>query len=96
MMNIFGINMIVFVSLLWVAGLVIALVYLIKYLDNQNAPMRTTVVQLFTVILILPLIFILAYLDKIGSEAIAAILGAIIGYLLGKIPVRGEWEEKSD
>ena len=71
-------------------------VYLIHYLNKQNAPIRTTVVQLLTLLLIVPLVFLLAYLDKIDSHSISVILGAIIGYVFSKVPLKEEWGGNSN
>lgn len=66
----------------------IALIY---YLNKQNAPVRTTVVQMYGLLILVPLVFVLAFTGKVGDNTIAAILGALIGYVFGKTGLTEEW-----
>lgn len=67
---------------------------LIWYLNKQNAPVRTTVVQLASSVNFLLIMFLLAYLNKIDGQTVATLLGAYVGYVFGKISAKGEWGEK--
>lgn len=69
-------------------------IYLIYYLNKQNAPIRTTIIQLIGVLLFVPLVFLLAFWDKIESQVVATVLGAFIGYVFGIIPLKEEWNNK--
>jgi hypothetical protein len=64
---------------------------LIKYLDKQKAPIRTTVLQLASSISFLLIVFLLAYLNKISSQTISTLLGAYAGYIFGKVTNKFEW-----
>jgi len=66
-------------------------IYLICYLNKQNAPIRTTVVQALGVLLLVPLVFLLSFWDKLESQVVATILGAFIGYVFSRIPLKEEW-----
>ncbi|HCM45742.1 MAG: hypothetical protein UV52_C0021G0002 [Parcubacteria group bacterium GW2011_GWD1_42_9] len=66
-------------------------IYLLYYLNRQNAPIRTTVVQLLGVLLLVPLVFLLALWDKIESQVVATVLGAFVGYVFSRIPLKEEW-----
>lgn len=67
---------------------------LIRYLDKQNAPVRTTVLQLAGSTTFLLITFLLAYLNKIDGQTTATLLGAYVGYVFGKASSKGEWGEK--
>lgn len=67
---------------------------LIGYLNKQNAPIRTTALQLGGSTTFLLIAFMLAYLDKIDAQTIATLLGAYVGYVFGKISSKGEWSKK--
>lgn len=67
--------------------------YLLWYLNRQNAPVRTTVVQALGVLLLVPLVFLLAFWDKIESQTVATVLGAFIGYVFSRIPLKEEWNK---
>jgi Na+/phosphate symporter len=69
-------------------------IYLIYYLNKQNAPIRTTVVQLIGVLLFVPLVFLLAFWDKIESQVTATVLGAFVGYIFNIISLKEEWNNK--
>jgi len=69
-------------------------IYLIYYLNKQNAPIRTTVVQLVGVLLLVPLVFILALWDKVESQVVATILGAFVGYVFSGVPLKEGWINK--
>ena len=66
---------------------------LIWYLNKQNAPVRTTVVQLASSTNFLLIVFLLAFLEKIEGQTVATLLGAYVGYVFGKISAKGEWEQ---
>lgn len=70
-------------------------IYLIYYLNRQNAPVRTTVVQFLGVILFIPLVFLLSFTGKIGDNTVSALLGALVGYLFGKTSLKEEWGGRS-
>lgn len=65
--------------------------YLVYYLNRQNAPVRTTVVHLVGIFLFVPLVFLLAFLGKIGENTVSTLLGAFAGYIFGKISLKEEW-----
>lgn len=64
---------------------------LIYYLNKQNAPVRTTVVQMYGLLILIPLVFVLAFTGKVSDNTLAAILGALIGYVFGKTGLSEEW-----
>lgn len=68
---------------------------LIQYLVKQNAPVRTTVVQLSSSVIFLLIVFLLAYLNKINAGPISTLLGAYVGYVFGKASAKGEWGEST-
>lgn len=75
-------------------GIILILsLYLIHYLNRQNAPIRTTVIQFIGVILFVPLIFLLAFLNKIDQDVLSTLMGAFAGYVFGKSANKGEWKE---
>lgn len=65
--------------------------FLFWYLNRQNAPIRTTVVQLMGILLFVPLVFLLSYLNKIDSNTVSVLLGAFVGYVFGKSSLVEEW-----
>lgn len=66
--------------------------FLFWYLNHQNAPIRTTVVQLVGILLFVPLVFLLSYLNKIDSNTVSVLLGAFVGYVFGKMSLVEEWK----
>lgn len=70
-------------------------VFLLYYLNRQNAPVRTTVVQFLGVILFIPLVFLLSYTGKIDDRTVSTLLGALVGYVFGKTSLKEEWGGKS-
>jgi len=68
--------------------------FLVWYLNKQNAPVRTTVLQLAGSTTFLLIVFLLSYLNRIDGETVATLLGAYVGYVFGKISSKGEWGEK--
>lgn len=64
---------------------------LVDYLNKQNAPVRTTVLQWIGVAIFTPFVFLLAYLGKIDSNVTSTLLGAFAGYLFGKVGLSEEW-----
>lgn len=73
------------------AVILIDSLFLFWYLNRQNAPIRTTVVQLMGVFLFVPLVFLLSYLNKIDSNTVSVLLGAFVGYVFGKSSLVQEW-----
>lgn len=70
-------------------------VFLLYYLNKQNAPVRTTVVQFLGVILFIPLVFLLSYTGKIDDRTVSTLLGALVGYVFGKTSLKEEWGGRS-
>jgi hypothetical protein len=66
---------------------------LIFYLNKQNAPVRTTVVQMYGILILVPLVFVLSFAGKINDNTTAAILGALVGYVFGKNSLSEEWTQ---
>lgn len=81
-------NFIVLGALLIILINSLALIY---YLNKQNAPIRTTVVQTYGIFVLVPLIFALAVMGKISDNTVAAVLGALVGYIFGKSSLSEEW-----
>lgn len=67
---------------------------LVWYLNKQNAPVRTTVLQLAGSTTFLLIVFLLSYLDKLENQTLATLLGAYVGYVFGKISSKEEWGDK--
>ena len=84
-----------FLVILITLGIVLAFsLILIWYLNKQNAPVRTTVLQLAGSTTFLLITFLLAYLNRIDGQTTATLLGAYVGYVFGKVSSKGEWGEK--
>lgn len=64
---------------------------LVLYLNKQNAPVRTTVLQWIALAIFIPFIFLLSYLDKIDSNVTSTLLGGFAGYVFGKVGLSEEW-----
>lgn len=64
---------------------------LIWYLNRQNAPVRTTVVQFLAIVVLLPLVFVLAFTGKVSENTISTLLGSLVGYIFGKTSLTEEW-----
>lgn len=64
---------------------------LVWYLNEQNAPVRTTVLQWVSVAVFVPFVFLLAYLGKIDSNVTSTLLGGFAGYIFGKVGLSEEW-----
>ncbi len=71
--------------------MLIETIALILYLNKQNAPVRTTVIQWVSVTLFIPIVFLLSYFGKINENTVATLLGAFAGYVLGKTGLTEEW-----
>lgn len=81
-------------DLIIIAVLFLILVFslmLVFYLHKQNAPLRTSVMQFGSSIVFLLIVFLLAYINKIGDQTLATLLGAYVGYVFGKVASKGEW-----
>lgn len=63
---------------------------LFRYLNAQNAPIRTTVVIVMGLVVFLPIVLVLALFNSI-NEPVAALLGTYVGYLLSMASNKGEW-----
>jgi len=64
---------------------------LVFYLNKQNAPVRTTVLQWVGVAIFIPFVFLLSYLGKIDSSVTSTLLGGFAGYVFGKVGLSEEW-----
>lgn len=80
-----------FIVILTLLIIFIITIYLIYYLNKQNAPVRTTVLQTVGVMMFVPLVFLLAFTGKIGENTISTLLGAFAGYVFGKVSLDKEW-----
>lgn len=81
------------ITLVTLGIILIIVCYLIYYLNKQNAPLRTTVVQFIGIVLFVPLVFLLAFLNKIDQDVLATLMGAFAGYVFGKSAHQGEWQK---
>ncbi len=81
------------ITLVTLGIILIIVCYLIYYLNRQNAPIRTTVVQFIGIVLFVPLVFLLAFLNRIDQDVLATLMGTFAGYVFGKSAHKGEWPE---
>lgn len=84
-----------YIVLLTLAIIFASTLYLVYYLNKQNAPIRTTVVQTVGIMMFVPLIFLLAFTGKISENTVSTLLGAFAGYVFGKASLKEEWGGKS-
>ena len=79
------------IVIITLAIILICAIALFVYLHKQNAPIRTTVVQMIGIMLFVPLVFLLAFTGKIGENTVSTLLGAFVGYVFGKASLPEEW-----
>jgi len=80
-----------YIVLTTLAIILISTIALLIYLHKQNAPVRTTIVQIIAIILFVPLVFVLAFTGKVGENTLSTLLGAFVGYVFGKTSLPEEW-----
>lgn len=80
-----------FIVLATLAIILVSTIALLVYLQKQNAPIRTTVVQTIGIMLFVPLLFLLVFTGKIGENTVSTLLGAFVGYVFGKASLPEEW-----
>ncbi|MCB0171889.1 MAG: hypothetical protein KDJ97_15185 [Anaerolineae bacterium] len=64
----------------------LTLICVFVYSYFKNILTKIPMDQIIAIILILPFIFVLVLLNKIGEDAATALYGTVIGYIFGRLP----------